>query len=156
VVECRNEIPSVSEQCFLAAGLIVVFYLIGKPHPFGVDFIGYRGSAEAHLLPDEVERDLAPCHIPKISSLEIIFNLVPRAIHVSTYPFKLLFELEETDISSFNQEIKILPERFGNLNVGYNNGTLVKRNARVINPNPAKWTEHTTTPTACCRRMAGN
>src|SRR5437762_10103803 len=66
VVECRNEIPPASEQCFLAAGLVVVFHLIGESYPFGVDFIGYRGSAEAPPLPKEVERDLAPCHIPKI------------------------------------------------------------------------------------------
>lgn len=139
ILECRKEIPSESEQCFLAAGLVVVFHLIGEPYPFGVDFIGYRGSSEAPPLPDEVERDLAPCHIPKISSLEIIFNHVPGATHVSTYPFQLLFELEETDISSFNREIEQLPERFGNLNVGYSNGPLLlKRHARVVAPNPAK------------------
>jgi hypothetical protein len=139
VVECRKETPPESEQCFLAAGLVVVFHLIGEPYPFGVDFLGYRGSAEAPALPEEVERDLAPCRIPKISSLEIVFNYVPRAIHISSYAFQLLFELEETDVSSFDREIEHLPERFGSLNVGYNNGPLLfKRHARVITPSPAK------------------
>ena len=139
VVECMKEIPPESEQCFLAAGLVVVFHLIGEPYPFGVNFIGYRGSADAPHLPDDVERDLVPCHLPKLSSLEFIFNHVPSAIHVSTYPFQLLFELEETDISSFDSQLENLPERFGSLNVGYNNGPLLlKRHARAIVPNPTK------------------
>ena len=139
VVECRKEVPVESEQCFLAAGLVVVFHMIGEPYPFGVDFIGYRGSAEAPRLPKDVERDLAPCHIPKISSLEFVFNQVRRARHVSTYPFQLLFELEETDVTSFNIEIERLPERFGNMNVGYTNGPLLlRRHARAVVPNPTK------------------
>jgi hypothetical protein len=89
---------------------------------------------EGPPLPKEVERDVAPCRIPRNSCLEMI-NHVPRVIHVSTYPFQLLFELEETDISSFNEEIEHFPEIFRNLNVGYNNGPLlVKRYVRVINP----------------------
>jgi hypothetical protein len=51
----------------------------------------------------------------------------------------LLFELEETDISSFNCHLENLPKRFGNLNVGYNNDPLLlKRHARSITPNPAR------------------
>jgi hypothetical protein len=87
IVECAVEVPPESEQCFLAAGLVVVFHLIGEPYPFGADFIGYRGSGEAPLLSDKVERDLIPCHIPKLSSLEVVFNHVPSATCVSTYPF---------------------------------------------------------------------
>ena len=139
VVECRNEVPPESKQCFLAAGLVVVFHLIGTPYPFGANFIGVRGSSEAPELPDQVERDLTPCRIPNISSLEAIFNHVPSATHVSTYPFQLLFELEETDISTFNSKLENLPERFGSLNVGYNNGPLLlKRHAWTIVPNPAR------------------
>jgi hypothetical protein len=52
----------------------------------------------------------------------------------SPYPFQLL---EETDISSFNSRRENLPERFGSLNIGYNNGPL-KRHARAITPNPAR------------------
>jgi hypothetical protein len=71
--------------------------------------------------------------------LEFIFNQVPRAIYISSYAFQLLFELEETDVSLFNQEIKHHPERFGNLNVGYNNGPLIlKRHAHGITPNLEK------------------
>ena len=125
IIEFATELPPESEQCFLAAGLVVVFHLIGEQYPFGVDFIGYRGSGEAPALPDEVERDLTPCHIPKLSSLEFVFNHVPFAMHVSTYPFQLLFELEETDTLSFNCRPENLPERFGNINVGYNNGPLL-------------------------------
>jgi hypothetical protein len=115
----RTEISPESEQRFLVAGLVVVFHLIGEPYPFGGDFIEYRGSAEAPSLPEEVERDLAPCRIRNISSLEIVkFNHVPRAMQVSIYAFQLFFGLEEMDVSSFNREINHLPERFGNLNVG--------------------------------------
>ena len=138
VVECRNEVPPESKQCFLAAGLVVVFHLIGKPYPFGANFIGVRGSSEAPELTDQVERDLTPCRIPNISSLEAIFNHVPSAIHVSTYTFQLLFELEETDISTFNSKLENLPERFGSLNVGYNGPGLLKRHARTIVPNSAE------------------
>jgi hypothetical protein len=66
-------------------------------------------------------------------------NHVQFATHVSTHPFQLVFELEETDILSFNNRLENLPERFGNINVGYSNGSLLlKRHARTIAPNPAK------------------
>ena len=134
VCECSKEVPPESKQCLLA----VVFHLIGEPYPFGVDFIGYGGSGEAPPLPDEVYRNLTPSHIPKLSSLEFIFNYVPSATHVSTYPFQLLFELEETNIPSFNSQLENLPERFGSLNIGYNNGPLLKRHTRTIAHNSVK------------------
>jgi hypothetical protein len=54
VVECGDEIPAKSDQCFLAAGLVVVFHRIGEPYPFGVDFIGIRGSSKAPSIPSDV------------------------------------------------------------------------------------------------------
>lgn len=44
------------------------------------------------------------------------------------------------DMTEFNELVEKLPERFGNLNVGYHNGPrLMKRNARRVMPNPTKF-----------------
>jgi hypothetical protein len=133
VVECGDEIPAESDQCFLAAGLVVVFHRIGEPYPFGVDFIGIRGSSKAPTIPSDVENDLRPCHIPALSTLEYIFNMIPEASHISSYPFQLVFEIAPMDVLSFNALVETLPERMGSLNIGYVNGALlVKRHAGVI------------------------
>src|SRR5271170_3622956 len=139
VVECGADIPAESEQCFLAAGLVVVFHRIGEPYPFGVDFIGIRGSNKAPSIPSDVENDLRPCHIPALSTLEYIFNMIPEASHISSYPFQLVFEIVPMDVSSFNALVETLLERMGSLNIGYVNGALlVKRHAGVIRQDPSK------------------
>lgn len=94
IIECRDDIPAESKQCFLAAGLVAVFHRTGEAYPFGVEFIGIRGSSEAPLLPTAIELDLKPCHIPQLKSLEHVYNLIPKATHVSNYPHQMLFEIE--------------------------------------------------------------
>lgn len=104
-------------QCFLTAGLVVVFHRIGEPYPFGADFIGIRGSSETPNIPSDVENDLRPCHISALSTLEYIFNIITAASHILSYPFQLVFKIEPMNVSSFNTLVETLPERMGDLNI---------------------------------------
>ena len=65
IVECNGFIPPESLQCFMAAGLICYFMVVGEPLPFGSEFIGEYGDGDPGEVPEEVSQDLFPYHIPR-------------------------------------------------------------------------------------------
>ena len=139
IVECRDSIPPVDQQVFLAAGLVCVYVVEGGKLPFGSEYIGYYGEGEMPSdVPEHVSRDIRPFHIPKLSTFEYIHNLIPDATHVSSYPIQLVVELEATSLSLFEKKLISLPSGIGKLSIGYVNGKLLVRppQSRLKAPDP--------------------
>lgn len=141
IVECRDSVPPVDQQVFLAAGLVCVYIVEGGKLPFGSEYIGYDGEGEMPSdVPEHVSRDIRPFHIPKLSTFEYIHNLIPDATHVSSYPMQLVIELEAMSPSVFEKKLMSLPSGIGKLSIGYVNGKLLVRppQARLKAPDPTR------------------
>jgi hypothetical protein len=82
-------------------------------------------------VPDDVYNDLRAFRIPKMSTFKWLHKRIPNALFVSSYPQQLVVELSESDEETFEQRIQVLPERFGGLNVGYINGSLIQKDKPV-------------------------
>jgi hypothetical protein len=112
----------------------------GGPYPFGADFIGEESSAKLDdpaTVPESVANDLKPFHIPNLTTFDWLFNRIPTALFISSYPQQILVELEETDPVEFLKALGFLIPRIGSLNIGYTNGVLLHCNyARAKRPDP--------------------
>ena len=87
--------------------------------------------------PKAVENDLKPFHIPNLTTFDWLFNRIPTALFISSYPQQILVELEERDPVEFVKALEFLPPRIGSLNIGYSNGLLLHHKyARAKCPDP--------------------
>ena len=112
----------------MIADLVAVFMKEGGPYPFGADFIGKESRAQQDdpaAVPETVTSDLKPFHIPNLTTFDWLFNRMPTALFISSYPQQILVELEETDPLEFEKALQFLPPRIGSLNFGYINGLLL-------------------------------
>ena len=76
-------------------------------------------------VPDFVWKDLKPFHIRRLATPEWIYETIPHATHVSSFPQQLVVELEQMDDEQFETVLKLLPDTIGGLNVGYINGMML-------------------------------
>jgi len=128
IIECRDSVPPVDQQVFLAAGLVCVYIVEGGRLPFCSEYIGYYGEGDMPSdVPDHVSRDIRPFHIPKLSTFEYIHNMIPNATHVSSYSMQLVIELEATNPQVFEKKLMSLPSGIGKLSIGYINRKLLVR-----------------------------
>ena len=139
IIEC-NPLPDPAKQPFMVAGLVAVFIKEGGPYPFGADFIGEesRGKQDndSVTVPEAVMDDLKPFHIPNLTTFDWLFNRIPTALFISSYPQQILVELEETDPIEFEKALEFLPSRIGSLTFGYINGSLL-HHKYPRGPNPS-------------------
>jgi hypothetical protein len=71
IIECRESVPSVDQQIFMAARLVCVFMVEGERFPFGSEFIGYYGEGEMPSdVADHISCDIRPFHIPRLPTFE--------------------------------------------------------------------------------------
>lgn len=123
IIECRESVPLIDQQIFMAAGLVCVFMTEGERFPFGLEFIGYYGEGEMSSdAPEHISRDIRPFHFPKLATFECIHKLIPDATHVSSYPAQLVVELESTSPEIFEEKLKYLPSGIESMSIGYVNG----------------------------------
>ena len=125
----------------MIADLVAVFMKEGGPYPFGTDFIGKESRAQQDdpaAVPETVTSDLKPFHIPNLTTFDWLFNRIPTALFISSYPQQILVELEETDPLEFEKALQFLPPRIGSLNFGYINGLLLHHKySRAKRPDPS-------------------
>lgn len=114
---------------FMIAGLVAVFVEEGGKFLFGVDFIGEGFCAkqdDPNAVPESVVNNLKLFHIPNLTTFDWLFNRIPRALFISSYPQQILVELEETDPVEFQKLLGFLPPQINSHNLGYINGPLVR------------------------------
>ena len=142
-IEEPHEVPPPQTTPFFIAGLVAVFIREGSPLPAGVGNFGIRGEGEPVRLPQSIEQDLRPYHIPKFSTFEYLHKAIPDAEHVSSYPRQLLFEMYPMTEEEFLKRLQSLPRRFGKLVACYYNGEHLKDSyARLKTPNPQLVDKH--------------
>jgi hypothetical protein len=133
IIECRESIPPVDQQVFMAAGLVCVYIVEGGTLPFGSEYIGYYGEGEMPSdVPEHVSRDIRPFHIPKLSTFEYIHKMIPDATHVSSYPMQLVIELDAMSPKDFEKKLMSLPSGIGRLSIGYVNGKLLVHPSQAL------------------------
>jgi hypothetical protein len=106
----------------MVAGLVAKFIPDGGPYPMGAGFMGEPGQAAAVDLPDEITEDFKPFHLLHTQTLTFLFKLIPVTKHVTSFPQQILVETERMGDEDFLARLRMLPVRFGELNVGYVNG----------------------------------
>jgi hypothetical protein len=135
-VECET-LPDPTISPFIVAGLVARFLDKDEPFPIGASFIGDPGRREADDLPDEVENDLVRFHIPSKNSFRHLFQRIPSAHHITSYPHQLLVELTRCPDDVYVAMLKEMLVQVGELTVGYMNGTAwFDKQARVKSPDP--------------------
>ena len=138
IIECRDSIPSVDKQVFMAAGLVCVFMVVGGRLPWGSEYIGDYGEGEMpSAIPEHISRDLRPFNIPKLATFDFLHTIIPDATHVSSYPTQLVVELQNTTSEDFEKKLKCLPSGVGSMSIGYVNGSLLRLpQGRLKAPDP--------------------
>jgi hypothetical protein len=137
VVTMETCVPSENERPFMIAGLVAVFLLVGEPFPLGISELGISGDGPRLHLPPELRGSLQPYRIPEKPTFDYLFDLLPRATHISYYPRQLLVELESELEAQFISRLDDLPTAIEGLAVNYSNGPFLHTLAsRVKKPDP--------------------
>jgi hypothetical protein len=134
-----DPIPNPEDVPFMIGGLVAKFIPDGGPYPLGAGFMGEPGQAAAVDLPEEIAKDLKPFHLPRTQTLAFLFKLIPVAKYVTSFPQQILVETERMEDEDFLARLRMLPVRFGELNVGYMNGVFwFDTHARSKVPDPGQ------------------
>ena len=138
ILEFIHEVPAYTERPFLVAGLVAVYLIEGDEYPSGTTYMGTPGEGAASKDPDHIINDLRPYHVPCQLTFEYLHAAVDIAVHVSSYPRQLLFELPLMGDGEFTKYLTTLPRRFGQMLAYYHNGEFVHYLAsrRIKDPVP--------------------
>jgi hypothetical protein len=132
-----DPVPDPTETPFLIGGLVAKFITEDEGYPWGASFMGDQGAGDPGVIPDFIVNDLKSHHIPCLDTFKFIFKLVPLAENITSYPEQLLIELRRMNDDEFIKLLSHLPDRIGEINFGYINGTeWFESQSRSKAPNP--------------------